>query len=36
MRFGADVNASTSFDETVYMIEVPTDSLEMVVKGFKF
>ncbi|NWF89414.1 MAG: insulinase family protein [Ignavibacteriaceae bacterium] len=33
MRFGADVNASTSFDETVYMIEVPTDSLETVVKG---
>jgi len=35
MRFGADVNASTSFDETVYMIEVPTDSLEMVVKGIQ-
>ena len=33
MRFGADVNASTSFDETVYMIEVPTDSLDLVVKG---
>ena len=25
MRFGADVNAYTSFDETVYMLEVPTD-----------
>jgi len=25
MRFGADVNASTSFDETVYMLTVPTD-----------
>jgi zinc protease len=24
-RFGADVNAYTSFDETVYMLEVPTD-----------
>jgi zinc protease len=35
MRFGADVNASTSFDETVYMIEVPTDSLETVVKGIQ-
>ena len=35
MRFGADVNAYTSFDETVYMIEVPTDSLEMVVKGIQ-
>jgi zinc protease len=35
MRFGADVNASTSFDETVYMIEVPTDSLEMIEKGLQ-
>jgi zinc protease len=25
MHFGADVNAYTSFDETVYMLEVPTD-----------
>ncbi|RMF10469.1 MAG: insulinase family protein, partial [Candidatus Neomarinimicrobiota bacterium] len=25
MRFGADVNAYTSFDETVYMLEVPTE-----------
>ena len=25
MRFGADVNAYTSFDETVYMLQVPTD-----------
>jgi zinc protease len=25
MRFGPDINAYTSFDETVYMIEVPTD-----------
>jgi zinc protease len=24
-RFGADVNAYTSFDETVFMLEVPTD-----------
>jgi zinc protease len=35
MRFGADVNASTSFDETVYMIEVPTDSLDMILKGLQ-
>jgi len=28
MRFGADVNAYTSFDETVYMLQVPTDKLE--------
>lgn len=26
MRFGPDVNAYTSFDETVYMLTVPTDS----------
>lgn len=25
-RFGADVNAYTSFDETVYMLQVPTDT----------
>jgi predicted Zn-dependent peptidase len=25
MRFGADLNASTSFDETIYMLQVPTD-----------
>src|ERR1041385_7063398 len=30
MRFGADVNAYTSFDETVYMLTVPTDKPEMV------
>lgn len=35
MRFGADVNAYTSFDETVYMIELPTDSLELVIKGLQ-
>src|SRR6185312_12242489 len=29
VKFGADLNAYTSFDETVYMIQVPTDS-EMV------
>ena len=34
MRFGADVNAYTSFDETVYMLELPTDSLELIDKGF--
>ena len=25
LRFGADANAYTSFDETVYMLDVPTD-----------
>src|SRR6266571_7574409 len=29
MRFGADINAYTSFDETVYMLTVPTDKPEM-------
>ncbi|HUG54540.1 MAG TPA: insulinase family protein [Vicinamibacteria bacterium] len=32
-RFGADANAYTSFDETVYMLEVPTDRAGMVEKG---
>jgi zinc protease len=35
MRFGADVNAYTSFDETVYKLEVPTDSAIMLEKGFQ-
>jgi len=35
MRFGADVNAYTSFDETVYMLEVPTDSSATLEKGFQ-
>ena len=33
MRFGADVNAYTSFDETVYMLTVPTDKPEMMDEG---
>src|SRR5882762_637825 len=33
MRFGADVNAYTSFDETVYMLTVPTDKPETIDKG---
>lgn len=28
MRFGADLNAYTSFDETVYILQVPTDKPE--------
>ena len=28
-RFGADLNAYTSFDETVYIVEVPTDRQEI-------
>jgi len=34
MRFGADLNAYTSFDETVYMLQVPTDSLQILDKAF--
>lgn len=29
VRFGADLNAYTGFDETVYMLPVPTDSIEV-------
>ena len=35
MRFGAHVNAYTSFDETVYMLRVPTDSVGVFEKGFE-
>jgi zinc protease len=35
MRFGPDVNAYTSFDETVYMLTVPTDSAEVVATAFR-
>lgn len=35
MRFGADLNAYTSFDETVYMLQVPSDSSEILEKGFQ-
>jgi zinc protease len=34
MRFGADLNASTSFDETIYMLQVPTDKAEAMDKSF--
>lgn len=33
MRFGPDINAYTSFDETVYMLEVPTDDPEILDTG---
>ena len=35
MRFGPDLNAYTSFDETVYMLTVPTDSTEVVETAFQ-
>lgn len=34
MEFGPDVNASTSFDETVYKLRVPTDSTAIVETAF--
>ena len=34
MRFGPDVNAYTSFDETVYTLQVPTDDTEKLQKAF--
>jgi zinc protease len=33
MRFGADLNAYTSFDETVYMLQIPTDTARLVVSA---
>ena len=35
MRFGPDLNAYTSFDETVYILRVPTDSAELVTTAFQ-
>lgn len=34
VRFGADLNAYTAFDETVYMLQLPTDNKELVDKGY--
>ncbi|NIJ51878.1 M16 family metallopeptidase [Dyadobacter arcticus] len=35
VRFGADLNASTSFDETIYMLPIPTDSAGLIDKGLQ-
>ena len=35
VKMGADLNAYTSFDETVYMLPIPTDKPENVDKGFQ-
>jgi zinc protease len=35
MRFGPHVNAYTSFDETVYMLDVPTDRPGVLNRGFE-
>ena len=34
VKFGADLNAYTSFDETVYQLPLPTDSAKIFQKGF--
>jgi zinc protease len=34
VKFGADLNAYTSFDETVYILPIPTDDPTVVEKGF--
>lgn len=34
VKFGADLNASTSFDETIYILPIPTDDPTKIEKGF--
>ena len=34
-KFGPHLNAYTSFDETVYMIQIPTDKEDIIQKGFQ-
>ena len=34
VRFGADLNAYTSFDETVYILPIPTDTARIVAQAF--
>ncbi len=36
VRVGADLNAYTSFDETVYILPVPTDSADILERSFRF
>ncbi len=35
MKFGADLNASTNFDETIYQLQVPTDSAKLFERAFQ-
>ncbi len=35
VEFGADLNAYTSFDETIYILPIPTDKKENIEKGFQ-
>ena len=34
MRFGPSINAFTSFDETVYMLQIPTDKADLLPRAF--
>ena len=34
MRFGAHINANTSFDQTVYQLQIPTDSPAVIDRSF--
>lgn len=35
VRFGGDINAYTTFDETVYILEIPTDKEGLLEKGYQ-
>lgn len=35
MRLGPEINASTSFDETIFQLELPTDNSEYMAKAFQ-
>src|SRR5690606_31104090 len=35
VEFGADLNAYTGFNETVYILPVPTEKKENIIKGFQ-
>src|ERR1700733_8071529 len=35
VRFGADINAYTSFDETVYQLPIPSDKPELLAGGLR-
>jgi zinc protease len=35
VKFGAELNAYTSFDQTIYMLKVPTDNIEWINRGFQ-
>jgi len=35
MNFGPEINASTSFDETIYMLQIPTDDPEIMSTAFQ-